>query len=52
MTGGEPGQPAMIVDEENNAIIFKTTPREYYRIRKDLKKLDILPRQVFLEVPS
>lgn len=50
ITGGEAGQPAMIVDEENNAIIFKTTPREYYRIRKDLKKLDILPRQVFLEV--
>lgn len=47
---GEPGQPAMIVDEENNALIFKTTPREYFRIRKDLKKLDILPRQVFLEV--
>jgi len=50
LTPGEPGQPAMIVDEENNALIFKTTPREYYRIRKDLKKLDILPRQVFLEV--
>lgn len=50
LLSGEPGQPAMIVDEENNALIFKTTPREYYRIRKDLKKLDILPRQVFLEV--
>lgn len=42
--------PILIVDEDNNALIFNTTPREYSRISKTLKKLDILPRQVFLEV--
>ncbi len=46
--GGE--GPLMIVDEDNNSLIFATTPREYSRMYKTLKKLDILPRQVFLEV--
>jgi len=40
----------MIVDKENNALIFHTTPDEYNKIRKTLAKLDVLPRQVFLEV--
>lgn len=40
----------MITDKDNNALIFYTTPREYYRIRKTLKQLDVLPRQVFMEV--
>lgn len=40
----------MVIDYENNALIFHTTPREYYRVRKVLRKLDVLPRQVFLEV--
>jgi len=50
-TGGrnQNGQ-AMIVDKENNALIFHTTPNEYHKILKTLEKLDILPRQVFLEV--
>ncbi len=46
--GGE--GPLMIVDEDNNSLIFATTPRDYSRMYKTLKKLDILPRQVFLEV--
>lgn len=41
---------SMIVDTENNSIIFHTTPKEYQKIRKMLEKLDVLPRQVFLEV--
>lgn len=41
---------SMIVDEDNNMLIFNTTPREFYRIRRTLEKIDILPRQVFLEV--
>ncbi|MCB1052773.1 MAG: hypothetical protein KDC71_19380 [Acidobacteria bacterium] len=40
----------MITDKDNNALIFFTTPREYFKIRKTLRQLDILPRQVFLEV--
>jgi len=46
----EENAPKMIVDEENNSLIFMTTPREYARMHKTLEKLDILPRQVFLEV--
>ncbi|MDJ0842365.1 MAG: type II secretion system secretin GspD, partial [Acidobacteriota bacterium] len=42
--------PLMIVDDDNNSLIFKTTHREYTRIFKTLKELDVLPRQVFLEV--
>ena len=42
--------PTMIIDEDNNNLIFMTTQREYSRIHKTLRKLDILPRQVFLEV--
>ncbi len=44
------GGPSLIVDEDNNALIFHTTHRVYSRIYKTLRKLDILPRQVFLEV--
>lgn len=40
----------MIVDADNNSLIFNTTPREYSKILKTLHKLDILPRQVFMEV--
>ncbi|MCB1043076.1 MAG: type II secretion system secretin GspD [Acidobacteria bacterium] len=40
----------MIVDVDNNALIFNTTPREYYKILKTVKRLDVLPRQVFMEV--
>ncbi|CAM2067577.1 Bacterial type II and III secretion system protein [Sulfidibacter corallicola] len=42
--------PVMIVDIDNNSLIFQTTPREYARVLKTVRKLDILPRQVFLEV--
>ena len=49
VTGPEDG-PLMIIDEDNNSLIFSTTHREYSRIHKTLRKLDILPRQVFLEV--
>jgi len=54
MTSGQGGMnqqgQGMIVDQENNAIIFHTTPKEYQKIHKTLEKLDVLPRQVFLEV--
>lgn len=41
---------SMVLDIDNNALIFNTTARQYYKVLKTLKKLDILPRQVFLEV--
>ncbi len=42
--------PIMVVDQDNNSLIFLTSHREYSRIYKTLRKLDVLPRQVFLEV--
>ncbi|MBU0464607.1 MAG: hypothetical protein KKE12_13570, partial [Proteobacteria bacterium] len=40
----------IIADETNNAIIFKANPRDFATIKTILKKLDIMPRQVLLNV--
>jgi general secretion pathway protein D len=40
----------IIADETNNAIIFKANPRDFSTIKAILKKLDIMPRQVLLNV--
>jgi general secretion pathway protein D len=40
----------MVVDEERNNIILKTTQEKYFLIHKLLKKLDTLPKQVLVEV--
>jgi len=40
----------IIADETNNAIVFKANPNDYFMIQKILEKLDILPRQVLLNV--
>ncbi|PIE02354.1 MAG: type II secretion system protein GspD [Acidobacteria bacterium] len=50
VSGQNQNGETMIVDEENNALIFHTTPNQYHKIRKTLEKIDVLPRQVFLEV--
>lgn len=41
--------PTVVADTENNALLISTTPREYERIEQILRKLDIMPTQVFLE---
>lgn len=40
----------MVVDERANAIIFFTSGQEYQQILPLVKRLDILPRQIMLEV--
>ncbi|MBC8439035.1 MAG: type II secretion system secretin GspD [Deltaproteobacteria bacterium] len=40
----------IIADETNNAIIFKANPNDFSTIKAILKKLDIMPRQVLLNV--
>jgi general secretion pathway protein D len=40
----------IIADEANNAIVVRATERDYRIIEKVLKQLDILPRQVLINV--
>ncbi len=44
------GEVEIIPDETNNAIVFKATGRDYRTIKEVLKKLDIVPRQVLINV--
>ncbi len=44
------GEVDIIPDETNNAIVFKATPRDYRIIHKVLQQLDIIPRQVLINV--
>ncbi len=49
--GGEmTGEVEFVVDERNNAIIVKCSARDYRVILKTIKKLDIYPKQVLIEV--
>jgi general secretion pathway protein D len=41
---------SMVVDERANALIFYTTGQRYQQILPLIKRLDILPKQVMLEV--
>ncbi len=50
-TSGElSGEVKIIADETNNSLIFKARPKDYQIIKNILNKLDILPRQVLIEV--
>ncbi len=44
------GEVKFVADKEINALIIKTTPRIYPEVLKIIKKLDIMPRQVLIEV--
>jgi general secretion pathway protein D len=44
------GDVEIIPDETNNAIVFKATGRDYKTIRDVIKQLDIVPRQVLINV--
>jgi general secretion pathway protein D len=44
------GKVEIIPDETNNAIVFKASGRDYKIIREVLKQLDIVPRQVLINV--
>lgn len=49
-TGDILGDVEIIADESNNAIVVRATERDYRIIEKVLKQLDILPRQVLINV--
>jgi general secretion pathway protein D len=42
-------QPSIVADTENNALLISTTLREYERIEKILKQLDVMPTQILIE---
>ena len=44
------GDVTIIADEENNALIVKATLADYGKIERAIRKLDILPLQVLIEV--
>ena len=44
------GTVEITADESNNAILFKANNRDYQRIYKVLKQLDVQPRQVLINV--
>ena len=50
VTGELAGKVDIIPDEINNAIVFKAMPRDYRIIQNVLKQLDIVPRQVLINV--
>lgn len=50
VTGELSGDVSIIADETNNAIVFKAADRDYRIMRTVLKQLDIVPRQVLINV--
>jgi len=56
LTGVEPapgevvGDVTIVSDEANNALIIKTSPRNYEIIEATIKQIDIVPKQVLIEL--
>ncbi len=49
--GGVPeGEINVVVDETNNALVVRAYARDYRSILETIKKLDIYPRQVLIEI--
>ncbi|MGB9627192.1 MAG: type II secretion system secretin GspD [Thermodesulfobacteriota bacterium] len=44
------GEISIVVDETNNALVIKAYERDYRNILETIKKLDIYPKQVLIEV--
>jgi general secretion pathway protein D len=44
------GEISIVVDEANNALVIRAFPRDYKSILETIKKLDIYPKQVLIEV--
>jgi len=44
------GATRIIADKENNALLILSTPSEYELITSAIRKLDVVPRQVLIEV--
>jgi general secretion pathway protein D len=46
---GRGGTPSVVADVENNALLISTTARNYEKIERILRQIDVLPTQVMLE---
>ncbi|MGQ9509349.1 MAG: type II secretion system secretin GspD [Thermodesulfobacteriota bacterium] len=44
------GEIIIVVDETNNALVIRALPRDYKNILDTIKKLDLYPKQVLIEV--
>jgi len=44
------GEISIVVDETTNALIIRALPRDYKAILETIKKLDLYPKQVLIEV--
>jgi len=44
------GEINIVVDEANNALVIRAYPRDYRAILETIRKLDIYPKQVLIEV--
>lgn len=44
------GDVRIVPDERTNALIIKATPHDYEIVQETIKKLDIVPKQVIIEV--
>ena len=44
------GEIKIVVDEVSNAIIIRATPQDYVQVLKTIRTLDIIPKQVLVEV--
>ena len=44
------GELTIIADKDTNSLIIRTSPKNYPPILELLKKLDLMPKQVFIEV--
>ncbi len=49
-TGVPEGEINVVVDETNNALVVRSFARDYKGILETIKKLDIYPRQVLIEI--
>ena len=49
VSAGTARASSVVADVENNALLISTTAREYERIERILRQLDVLPTQVLLE---
>ncbi len=50
LSGELSGEVKIIADESNNALLIKARPKDYAIIKTVLDKLDIMPRQVLVQV--
>jgi general secretion pathway protein D len=48
--GGMSGNVQIIPDETTNVLVIKASPQDYLQIKKIIERIDIIPRQVLIQV--